>query len=161
MSNATADGSHRITPAHILAVIAFGLFVGCALLAYQRVFLPSAAEQRWMNDIEQLGARAHSAGYEDTSSGIGRVPILGELVTHRRQVELFLDNPATVDAVLDRATELPRLGRIWVDLTVFDRSMGDRIEQKLPGMDVIFYTPGPSMSQDARRRRAATLDRGN
>ncbi len=160
MSNATTDGSHRITPARILVAMAFGLFVACAVFVY-RTYSQYAVEQRWMNDIEQLGARAHSAGYEDTSSGIGRVPILGEIVTHRSQVELFLDNPATVDAVLSRATELPRLGRIWVDLTVFDRSMGDRIEQKLPGMDVIFYTPGPSMSQDARRRRAATLDRAN
>ena len=83
MSGARTDGSLRITPARILAVIAFGLFVGCALLAYQRVFLPSAAEQRWMNDIERLGARAHAVGYEDTSSGIGRVPILGEIVTRR------------------------------------------------------------------------------
>ena len=94
-----------------------------------------------MNDVNRLGARAISAGYEDTSSGVGRVPILGEILTHRQQVELFLDNPVTADAVLDKAAELPQLGRIWVDLTVFDRSMADRIHQELPWVQVQFYTP--------------------
>ena len=44
-------------------------------------------------------------------------------------------------AVLAKAAEQPGLKRIWVDLTVFDRSMADRIEQQMPGMAVIFYTP--------------------
>lgn len=141
MSNTTDDGSHMITPSRCLLVAAFCLFVASVTVLVVPFYSRYSAEQRWRSDIERLGARTVTAGYENTSSGIGRVPILGELVTHRRQIELFLDNPASVDAVLDKAMEFPQLGRIWVDMTVFERTMADRIHQKLPGMNVQFYTP--------------------
>lgn len=143
MSNAAVDGSRRIPWMRIVWAMALGLILLWALVAY-RAYTRYAVEQRWMSEMERLGARTFSSGTENTSTGIGRVPVLGELVTHRRRIELFLDNPATVDAVLDKAAELPelpQLGRVWVDQTVFERSMADRIKQKLPGIDVIFYTP--------------------
>jgi len=140
MFNDKTDGSFRITLPRILVVMTCALVVVCAVFAYRSYSL-HVVEQRWINDIEQLGSRAVTTGYEDTSSGIGRLPILGELLTHRRQVQLFLDNPATIDAVLVKAAELPTLGRIWINLTVFDESMGDRIRNELPKMDVGFYTP--------------------
>lgn len=151
MSEERATRPQRtITPVRLLAVTAFGAFVACAVLGY-RAYSQHAAEQRWKNDVRRLGARVIVAGYDNTSFGIGRVPILGELIGHRRQLEVFLDNPATADAVLDKATECPQLGRVWIDMTVFERSMADRVQQRLPGMHVIFYTPANASQPSSGR----------
>lgn len=119
--------------------MALVLAVFGSLLAY-RMVSRYRVEQRWRNDMVQLGARVITAGYGTESRTLQRIPILRELFT-RSQIELFVNQPATVDAVLAKAAEQPGLKRIWVDLTVFDRSMADRIEQQMPGMAVIFYTP--------------------
>lgn len=140
MSDATVDRSRRITWTRIFWAMALGLILLCAIVAY-RAYTRYAFEQNWMSDMERLGARTFSSATENTSTGIGRVPVLGEIVTHRRRVDLFIDNPATVDAVLDKATELPQLGRVWVNLNVFERSVADRIQQKLPRVNVVFYKP--------------------
>jgi hypothetical protein len=112
--------------------------MACLVLGVS-AWLRHADELRWQREFQQLGAYAVTTGYENTSSGIGRVPVIGEIVTHRTQVELFLYDPASVDAVLDKAAECPNLGRIWVDLTELDRPIGDRIRQRLPGVDVQFH----------------------
>ena len=119
--------------------LAIAIAVSSSLLAY-RVVSRYRAEQRWRNEMTQLGARVITAGYGTESRTLQRIPILREFFT-RSQIELFVDQLATVDAVLAKAAEQPGLKRIWVDLTVFDRSMADRIEQQMPGMAVIFYTP--------------------
>ena len=148
MSNTTTDESPRSTCSRYLMTAAFGLvFVACAVLVFriysqyveqQRIY---AVEQRWVSEFVRLGARAHAAGYRDASSWLERVPIVAKIVPPRSHVVVFLDNPAIVEAILDRATDCLRLGRVFVDLTVFDRSMRGRIEQRLPGVDVTFYTP--------------------
>lgn len=139
MSESTTKRSHKLTSTRVLIAIALGLVILGAIVGY-KLFANHAAEQRFVAEMAQLGARVESLGY-GRSSGIGRIPILGEMLTTRSQIELFIDNPQTVDAVLDRAAEFPELKRIWVDLNVFERSIVGKIEQKLPGMDVIFYTP--------------------
>lgn len=110
--------------------------------------------RRWTTSIERLGALVVTAGYEDTSRGIGRVPILGEVVTHRSQVELFVDDPETFDAVLQRAAENPELKRVWLDLTKFDRSMQNRIRQEVPGVDIVCYTPAAGFTTPAPTQAA-------
>lgn len=106
--------------------------------AYRR----ACDHRRWVEEMERLGVRVVIAGYEDTSRGVGRVPVLGELLSRRRQVEVFFDDPETIDAVLAKTAANPEVQRIWIDLTVFDESLRDRIERELPGMDVVSYSPG-------------------
>jgi hypothetical protein len=142
--------SRRIKPlqliVRILAVVA--LIAGVSLWQTWR---QADAHRRWTREMERLGARVVVAGYEDSTRGFGRVPVVGEILTHRNQVELFVDDLETIDAVLARAAENPDLKRIWLDLTVFDRSVQSRIEQELPGMDVVPYTPGAGFSTPAPR----------
>lgn len=118
--------------------------------AWQR----GAAHRRWAASMERLGALVVIAGYEDTSRGIGRVPILGEVVTHRSQVELFIDDPETFDVVLQRAAENPDLKRIWLDLTKLDRSLQNRIRQEVPGVDIVCYTPAAGFTTPAPTQAA-------
>lgn len=141
---ATFFGSRRVVRGRMLIALALALLIVTFGVLAHRARTQYAIEERWKSELEALGARAITAGYSSAPFWIGRVPILGEFVSYRRQLELFLDNPATVDAVLDKAAELPQLRRIWVDLTVFDRSMAKRIEEKFPGMDMIFFTPANS-----------------
>lgn len=142
-------GTGRVVRGRILIALAFVLSLATFGVFANRARTQYALEERWKSELAAVGARAVTAGYKNTPSGIGRVPILGDVLRHRSQLELFLDNPATMDAVLDKAAELPQLRRIWVDLTVFDRSMKTRIQERLPDMDVVFYTPSNATGSTA------------
>ncbi len=139
MAATTTKRTRTFRLVRFLTAMALAIAVSSSLLAY-RVVSRYRAEQRWRNEMTQLGARVITAGYGTESRTLQRIPILREFFT-RSQIELFVDQLATVDAVLAKAAEQPGLKQIWVDLTVFDRSMADRIEQQMPGMAVIFYTP--------------------
>ena len=128
-----------------LAVAAVGLSVLGAIVLGVRAYQQRSARQRWSSEFERLDARVIIAGDGGSADSRIQIPILSEILTHRSQPELFLYNPKTVDEVLDKAQQYPELKRIWVNLNVFDRSMRNRIEERMPGMDVIFYTPGPGM----------------
>ena len=139
MTPTTTKRTRPFRLARFLTAMVLTIAVIGSLLAF-RIVSGYRAEQRWRNDMIQLGARVITAGYGTESRTLQRIPILREFFT-RSQIELFVDQSATVDAVLAKAAEQPGLKRIWVDLTVFDRSMADRIEQQMPGMAVNFYTP--------------------
>lgn len=139
MTATTAKRTRTFRSAKLLTAMVLTIAVIGSLLAF-RIVSGYRAEQRWRKDMTQLGARVIAAGYGTESRTLQRIPILREFFI-RSQIELVVDQPATIDAVLAKAAEQPGLKRIWVDLTVFDRSMADRIEQQMPGMAVIFYTP--------------------
>lgn len=137
--------TRRMSRLRRIAFAAIGVSALVATLLGVSSYQRYSARQRWSSEFERLDARVTIAGYENTGRWPIRVPILSEVLTHHSQAELFLYNPETVDEVLDKAQTYPELKRIWVNLNVFDRSMGGRIEERMPGMDVVFYTPGPGM----------------
>lgn len=116
-----------------------------ALVVGVRGYRDYAARERWSAEFQRLDARVVIAGYGGSSESPVQIPVLSEILTQRSQAELFVYNPKTVDEVLDKAQRYPELKRIWVNMNVFERSMRDRIEERMPGMDVVFYTPGPGM----------------
>ena len=135
----------RISWLRRLAIAAIGLSVLAALVVGVRGYRNYAARQRWSSEFQRLDARVVIAGYGGTADSPVQIPILNEILTQRSQAELFVYNPKTVDEVLNKAQQYPELKRIWVNMNVFDRSIGDQIEERMPGMDVVFYTPGPGM----------------
>lgn len=128
-----------------LSLCALGAAVVVAALLCVRAYQRRVAVQGMFSEFERLEAKVVIAGYADSSRSPIKVPIIREILTHRSQVELFMYDPATAEQVLEKAEQYPDIQRIWVNMNVFDRAMGARIEERMPGMDVIFYTPGPGM----------------
>ncbi|MFO1091834.1 MAG: hypothetical protein U0992_00775 [Planctomycetaceae bacterium] len=128
-----------------LSLCALGLALLVATFVGVRAYQRRAAFQRMISDFERLGAKVMVAGYANRASSPIKLPIIDEILTHRSQAELFMYDRATADQVLAKAEQCPDIKRIWVNLNVFDRSMEGRIEQRMPGMRVVFYTPGPGM----------------
>lgn len=128
-----------------LALCALGVAVVIAAFLGARAYQRRAAFQRMLSDFESLGAKVVIAGYGNPSRSPIKIPIIDEILTHRSQAEVFMYDPATAEQVLVKAEQYPDIKRIWVNLNVFDRSMRERIEKRMPGMDVVMYTPGPGM----------------
>jgi hypothetical protein len=110
-----------------------------------RSYRSQAAHKRMVAKLQRLNARVETFGYQDPSRSRIQIPIIREILTHHSQVEMFLYDASTAEQVIDIAREHPEIKRIWVNLNVFDRSMEKKIEQRIPGMRVQFYTPGPGM----------------
>ena len=129
------------------------LFFGLSLLGL-RVYLQYAAVQQFRSHMERLDARVHVVGYRDIPTGIGRLPILGELLTTRRQVELTVENVETLDDVLEAAAQYPALDRININTAVFglhgSEGIVDRIRARQPDMDIVLYMPGPGLKPSAQ-----------
>lgn len=132
----------RLHAASLCALaVAILLLASLAVRAYQR----REVIKRIASEFERLNARVVIAGYEDSARWPIALPVVQEILTHRSQAEVFMYDPATTEQVLDAVEQRPEVKRIWVNLNVFDRSMQTEIEQRIPGMDVIMYTPGPGM----------------
>ena len=59
------------------------------------------------------------------------------------ELELYLENPETVDQVLEKLTSSPQIKRIWVNWTVFDDTPLQRISRTFPDIEVLPYKPLP------------------
>jgi len=134
----------RVLLQTVLGVVALEI----ALLAL-RVYVRYSAALRFRAEMGSLGARVILVGYRDIPTGLGRIPILGELLGTRQQVELCLQSPTTVDAVLNAAAVYSDLDRIYIDLAVFDlqeaEAIADRIRLQQPDRDIVYYTPRPAL----------------
>jgi len=128
-----------------LAAGAIALTLIVAIALGWTLYQHHRARQQLVSELQRLNARVITLGYQDSSRSQVRIPILNEILTHHSQAELFLYDAKTADEALDVAARHPEIKRIWVNLNVFDRSIQQTIEAKLPGMPVQFYTPGPGM----------------
>lgn len=120
-----------------LRVSVFGLVVLLSAIfiwGYTRY----ATESHWRAEVERLGGRTTVTARE-TDSSLGRIPILGAFFAEREQLVLILDNPQTIDAILQKATELPPVYEVWVDLNVFNHTITERITESLPGVNFAVY----------------------
>jgi hypothetical protein len=135
----------RIRPLRVLASLAVAVALLTALFLGVRFYQRHTAQKQLVSEFQRLNARVIVLSYAAPAGSGIRIPILNESLTHHRQAELFLYDAKTADEALDKARAHPEIKRIWVNLNVFDRSMQKTIEERIPGMTVQFYTPGPGM----------------
>lgn len=141
MSDEPIRKSRSRTPLQFFIVVAC-IFVGYIISVMTTDLLRSRAGQSWSDEFARINVTAHLTGYEDRSASIfGSVPILGEILTHRSALNIFVDDPAELQPALDMATKCSMVERVWINLHVFDRAIEADIHKKLPGMKVQFYTP--------------------
>ncbi|MBL8848073.1 MAG: hypothetical protein JNG89_00225 [Planctomycetaceae bacterium] len=117
----------------IVAVIAV-LLVIIAAFAYQ-VHANRAFDQAWRSDLAGLGARVVAS--RETYG----LPLVDIRVSRSTNIDVYVTKAATADAVVERAVQNPKLNRVFLFLSAFDREtadeLGRRIQQLRPDVQII------------------------
>ncbi len=124
----------------ILVVGLIALLIVGGVVGWSR-FGDYTEEQHFFAEVAQLGGRAVVTSSESTSSGAGRIPIIGELLTHQRHIQVFIDDPESMDDILSRCSEFGPVSRVWLAARFFQRSAEQQVQNRLNNADVTFYTP--------------------